>query len=317
MAHKNLDQGIRKIVPCQKTKFIHIGHHKTASTFIQTELIPKIHDLKQVPGKCPDGQSNTRLRRAWINLVQCSDIYFELDEARQAFAEVEFNCISNEAFVGFGSLEAANGGHIDQSARRLRELFGETKILFVIRNQQNLIKSLYVDDVEFGYAASFQDWFQTRLFNRQFDWFKFAPIIQTYQNYFGEANVRVEMYETIFTPGRFKDILLEFDVDPAGLENVNFDRRVNPGLNSVAVSASRLVNRFIGTRANMGNGFAYRFWTDRIRHVVNSAGVLFGATHPTLNLDEFEDDLQQLFARDNQLVADLTGLPLESHGYIV
>ena len=49
---------------------------------------------------------------------------------------------------------------------------------------------------------------------------------------------------------------------------------------------------------------------------MNSAGVLFGATSPTLKWDEFEDDLQHLFARDNRLVADLTGLPLASHGYI-
>ena len=94
---------------------------------------------------------------------------------------VEFFAYQTKHFR-IGSLEAANGGH-DQSAGAFAGI-GETKILFVIRNQQHLIKSLYVDDVGFGYAASFQDWFRTRLFNRQFDWFKFAPIIQTYR-YFG------------------------------------------------------------------------------------------------------------------------------------
>lgn len=296
-------------------KFLHIGHHKAGSTFIQREVIAKMPGLRDLPGKGPDGLTNEKLRRGWINMIQCADLFFELDDVVEAFAEVDFNCISNEGFVGFGSLEASHGNHVEHTARRLRALFGETKILFVIRNQRDVIRSYYLDDVEFGYAPTFEKWFSRRCFHRQFDWFKYAPTIALYQNVFGAANVKVVPFDDLFCRETFEEIFEVFGVDCGGLETVDFSKRVNEGMSAPVLAASRVINRLIGTRANWGDGYLYRRWIKTVRPLLEGLARALGAGKPGMDFPGFDEAVDEMFGEDNRRASALIGVDLAARGY--
>lgn len=83
-------------------------------------------------------------------------------------------------------------------ARRLKDCFGDAKIIIVIRNQLEILKSMYVEYVHEGFVYSFSDFIKAGF------WYyhtHFLPSlfyyenIQTYQNIFGKENVMVILFE--------------------------------------------------------------------------------------------------------------------------
>jgi hypothetical protein len=295
-------------------KFLHIGHHKCGSTFFQYEIIPKIEGLTNLPGK-KNGKSNTELRHATISLITKNDLYFDFNKTVRPFYDVEFNCISNEGFVGFGSLEASACHHIKHTAERLRRLFGETKILFIIRNQKRLLPSLYIDDVEYGYAPSFENWIERRAIHSQLDWFKFSGIIATYNEIFGAENVKTVLYEDFFSRDAIEDILTEFGIGKNGLENVNFDLRINESMAAPTLAMTRGINQLVGTRANWAEGFGYKYWVGYGRVASDKISRALGFDRPKLDFDAYGARLVEHYHEDNCRTSELIGIDLQSRGY--
>ncbi|WP_339859757.1 hypothetical protein [Thalassospira alkalitolerans] len=299
----------------RELKFLHVGHHKCGSTFLQYEVIPKIEALRQPAGKKADGQSNIDFRRAWIALASQGPGGYDAQWVKTQFYAQEYNCISNEAFVGFGAAASASGMSIEVAANRLHDLFGDTNVLIVIRNQKSVLKSMFLDDIEYGHICRFDDWFEDRLFHFQLDWFLYSYLIETYQKIFGKDRVKVLMFEGLFNSETLASLLDDFDVPSKGLENVNFSRTVNPGLGRIAASASRLIFQFCGTRANSGNGILYRKWLSSMVPILNACDRHISGGGKEIGFNGYEQALTNLYGKDNDRVAELTGLPLKQYGY--
>lgn len=295
-------------------KFIHIGHHKCGSTFIQYEVLPKIEDLHPMP--FIDTGCITPFHKELMYLIRCDNLFFDIEKIRPAFQFPDFDCISYESFVGHGTMEARAGHQISQVAHRLHELFGETYILFIIRNQKTFIPSLYRDDLKFGYVCDFEDWFRRRLLFSQLNWCRFAPIIQQYQNIFGENKVKVVCFEDLFKTETLHDIFNSFGISSKGLEKVQFDRVLNPGLSPLAQTLTRLVNRSFGSKANMGKGRVYATWRQYGIPWANRLSARFGMHHKKLNFAGYDDLMRELYHEDNLTTSQLTGLDLHSKGYL-
>lgn len=292
-------------------KFLHVGHHKCGSTFLQTEVFPKIKALRQPPGKRPDGTSNTEFRRAWIALTSQGDGGFDIARVADEYRKLDFNCLSNEAFVGFGSAASSTGALIKPIAERLRRLFGQTNILIVIRNQKSVVPSIYSDGVEYGNVCSFERWIRYSHTNYQLDWFRYAPLIETYQKLFDADRVKVVLFEELFRRETIEEILSAFSVPSDGLENVDFSKRVNPGFSRFTVLMSRFAFRHFGTRANMGNGRCYRYWLDYVVPQLNR----FGGSTRSYDFEGYREILHEVYHDDNRRTAELTGLDLARRGY--
>ena len=189
-------------------KFIHIGHHKCGSSFIQFEVIPKIKALNNVPFK--DSGGMTVIHDELMNLIRCDDLFYDESTIKDKILSTKFNCLSYEGLVGHGSLEASAGYQIEHTAQRLKNLFGRTKILFIIRNQKTFLESWYKDDIKFGFVASFKKWFMQRLLYTQLNWIKYSSIIKVYNNLFGSENVKVVLFENLFKKESIANILNEF-----------------------------------------------------------------------------------------------------------
>lgn len=299
-----------------KLKFIHIGHHKCGSTFIQKAVIPAVHSLRQLDFD----QYGVAVNDAELAyLARCDDLYFDLEEFKKPFLASlpqGMNCLSWEGFVGHGQREAMTGSGIAHNARRLKALFGDTKILFCIRNQASFLRSLYKDDTKYGSICSFRKWIELKHSFTQLNWCKYAPVIELYQQMYGEQNVKVMLFENMFSHQAFQEVFDSFGIDSRGLEDVDFSKRANEGMCNVSFHFMRVINRLFGSKANYGDGSIYRLARYKCFPLLNQLFADKDLGRIDLNYDGFDSLIHNLYHEDNARVAELTGLDLASHGYV-
>lgn len=116
---------------------IHIGMPRTATTFFQKNIFPNIGGYEY------HGLETTHFSEAFNQLQFADDSFYDKNIVEK-YAEKwsDKNVIlSNEGFIG----QSYNLNYINRSiiANRLSELFPQAKILLVLRNQIDLIASLY------------------------------------------------------------------------------------------------------------------------------------------------------------------------------
>ncbi len=92
-------------------------------------------------------------------------------------------------------------------SKKLFDLFGESKIIFTIRNQYDMIASYYtkhayelggVPSPYSGRYVNFKNWFEYCLDNWEttvFGIFEFNKIIEIYENIFGKNNIHILIFE--------------------------------------------------------------------------------------------------------------------------
>lgn len=185
-------------------KYIHIGYPKNLSTTLQRDFFAQHKEILHLGVGVNsnigyiDDTINVALEEA---LIYCRDIRYS--EKKEDFIKrfnYWFEYASERKYKAVGiSAELLSFNfspdHIDttQKALRLKELFGfETKIIMIVRNQIDLLKSLYKEAIKIGYPFSYRDfidycwYFQDR--NFMYD-FKYHHTYELYKNHFGEENI--------------------------------------------------------------------------------------------------------------------------------
>lgn len=116
---------------------IHIGMPRTATTFFQKNIFPNIKGYEY------HGIETTHFSDAFHQLQFADDSFYNQKIVEELTKKWEGKNIilSNEGFIG----QSYNLNYINRSiiANRLSEIFPEAKILLVLRNQIDLIASLY------------------------------------------------------------------------------------------------------------------------------------------------------------------------------
>jgi hypothetical protein len=128
--------------------FIHVGLQKTATTFLQDEIFPRLREVFYV-GR-PYTQENeafNQLQYADDSLYTDEPLKVELDKILKA-ARGRNLLISDELFSGYAFYNFSNRGQI---ARRLSQVVPDGEIILFIRNQLDLIKSLHNQYVKLGW----------------------------------------------------------------------------------------------------------------------------------------------------------------------
>ncbi len=211
---------------------LHIGYHKTGTTFLQRRILPKVCD--------------NALIATDVSYVAESEAYdpdaFVDDLCRQGLdANGGKTVVSQEVLSGRG-----DGNPIWDPLRiraRLAETFSQAKVLIVVRNQFDYVLSPYAYRVVIrGLERRSLDGF----LEKRFEWLKrilrYDRLVARYQGQFGRERVLVLPYELLRRePGRFVDQILGFMESKA---EIRYDAgRVNPGTRSAAmVKANRALN---------------------------------------------------------------------------
>jgi len=126
--------------------FIHVGLHKTGTTFLQHEVFPKLKSLQLLEG----GETANWLRR----LATEEDSSFDPAVYQEYFyplVEAGPTLISHEGLSGATYLRYVNQ---TRTADRLLRLFPHANIILSIRRQDTFLVSLYLNFIEGGGSAS-------------------------------------------------------------------------------------------------------------------------------------------------------------------
>ena len=235
---------------------VHIGFHKTATTWLQREVFPRHPDLRPyVEGRV---WNDPFLRE----LVAAPDRAFTPERALSAFegglprlaalTPDSVVVVSAERLSG----HAASGGYdTARIAGRLHATLPDARVLMVVRSQIDMIESEYRQLVGEGYPGRVSSlWSSDPWKTVQFDLghYEYDALVGEYHAQFGAPNVAVFSYEGIVADrSRFLERLAAFlGVAPFDLGADAGIRAVHPGLPNRGLGLLRALNQFRRSELN-------------------------------------------------------------------
>ena len=192
-------------------KYIHIGLPKCASTSLQNSFFSNHPELLHL-GSGFNGITGRYIGRDIARAVE-SDLRFKKEflwrpEAITDVFAVHFKRAAEQRdcrAVGLSSefLGFTLGNEIDVTAKasRLRQVFGEnTSVIIVIREQMDLLESLYREMIKGGYPGTYRNFLEYTLLYQDRNWchdFCFDRLVNLYSGLFGEERVIVLPFEQL------------------------------------------------------------------------------------------------------------------------
>jgi sulfotransferase family protein len=307
----------------QDGPLVHVGYHKTASTWLQRRIFSdeSLGYLEVRP--------RTIIDQAFI---VCNPFRFDPADAAEFFADWEKNAadkgstlvISHERLSGQPQM-----GYIDSRpiADRIAATYPNAKILIVIREQRDMMLSVYKQHImRFG-KNTFDHMWRERTIREQrrpgptYDMFEYHLMIGYYQKLFGADRVLVLPFEMLKQDAvAFVGEIQKFAGLPAPTEVPS--SRDNVALAAAAVSIVRYVNilfRMVG----IGTVFAGPIADKRSRRIRLGIIRALGPRLPKRWSRRIEDRWRDTaltiaagrFAASNRIVEEITGLRLGRYGY--
>jgi len=235
--------------------FVHVGFHKTATTWFQNHFFNE-HPQIQYLGKSYPDHPSFRMSELKETIVSEPDTTYSSRRIRDNLEELLEDFPLNgyrTRGISYEGLSAGDnwfGGRAFYVGERLREVFRnhDVKILIGIREQSSMIESMYSEYVKLGGSESLG-----RLFFSPFseadqllEKLRYGPIAEFYRELFGDENVKVYLYE------RFRseqdevigDICDFLEVDEPELNAETANQKSNARLSRWGLTAMRVANHF-------------------------------------------------------------------------
>lgn len=176
---------------------LHIGYHKTATSWMQQRLFVHEHGYHQI----------VRHREVWENIVAPHGLLFDPEAMRAVIAEGmravpagKVPVISSEILSGhpfFGGMGS------DDFARRLKAIAPDARILISIRSQMRILTSVYMQYLLRGGTMSPELFFagdpELGFYGFRPEHFEYHRLVKLYQELFGAENVHVITQESLKT----------------------------------------------------------------------------------------------------------------------
>ena len=300
---------------------IHIGYHKTATTWLQRNLWNSIKHGFINPLSIEDLREHLTFKHALdYDPVKFREFYESKIPGNPEIVPV----ISRERLSGSPS----TGGHDTKDmADRLYAAFPDAKILIVIREQIDMIASSYFQYLKAGGACSLEDYMSPPkkalalpLF--ELGYFDYSKLINYYRNLFGKENVLVLLYEEFRDkPESFCSKIYKFLGLKENLDDLNFQKIVNKKLSLVFAFFIRHLNKFFTKTRH--NPIAIEF--NLIKKIFTSLSYFIDrfipeGVHKKLEKN-FRDKIRKkagdLYVKGNKELKENLGLDLESYGYML
>lgn len=174
---------------------LHVGYHKTATTWAQKKLFQPEHGFRQIAFH----------QDAFDYVVKPHGFNFSPDLLRDLINRNREKLVPGEVAVLSSEILSGHpfqGGHqSDVYAERLKRIVPTAKILISIRNQLSILPSVYAQYVLRGGTMSHSRFFD---FKPELGYFHFTPehfeydrLVSHYQSLFGRDNVYVLTQESL------------------------------------------------------------------------------------------------------------------------
>jgi hypothetical protein len=298
-----------------KPLFIHVGHYKCASTFLQRTFFPIHPEIELV---------TQETHPLFDDLLTCRDYDYDPQKIRDYFqSNDKVRVLSSENLIGDIYLTGLNG---DLYARRLKETFSDPTIIIIIRNQVTMLESHFLQTVNGGGAGrmGINDFFKTTRYNKErmgFSWryLEYYKNLRYYQDMFGKDKVILYLFEELKeNPKAFLDRLCK-DIGVSILGDPPTAKR-RPRHSPYTYLFMRTISRFRHGRFNMAGGILDRFKPIPIGKIRYKLNYLYNR-FPILGKDfsfmsqKNRQAIIEYYREDNNLLREYTGIDLEKYGY--
>ncbi len=235
--------------------YVHIGYPKTGTKFLQQSVFPRVQGLNYIPP--------WHVRQELSLVVRQNEFNFDY-AAVKASLEKHFkpgrNLLSNESLMGDFYIHKLLNSRL--VADRLAGLFPGAKIIITIRNQYDLMESLYRQYLHKGGTKRFREFvsfsngsfkvnYSEWEFGVNIEMFDYVKVVDYYEKLFGISNILIIPYELLRkNPRLFIDQLffwmgfqeeISYQSDP-----------LNSGYGSRQAVIARFLNRFLRSKMNEG-----------------------------------------------------------------
>lgn len=254
---------------------IHIGDYKTGTSWLQQHVFSENSNIYYV-----DSYNHPKVIHLMHQLVDQRDIDFDADSLRRkfsyAFSEIDFEkkkiVISREALSGI----YPTGDNAKRIAERLHAVFGNTKVLIVVREQFSMLKTIYSQYIKIGGTLSFKEFIYDPIVSPGLiEKLKYHKIIDVYYELFEQNNIFVGLFEDFKEDNKLFATRISHFIDCTyDLSLVENCRVVNPSLRQWGLEFQRFTNRFLRNDFNPRkpifpiDRFAALFLTDERKKIL-------------------------------------------------
>lgn len=290
--------------------YIHIGMPRTATTFLQQEIFPHLPEIEFY------GLNETHYSEAFNKLQFADDSFYDatiIQEVKQTWKANKI-LLSNENFIG----QSTHFNHINRSmiAKRLSDTFPDAKILLVLRNQVDLLASLYSINLQWKETRNIDDFiwepFQEKVQNvggpassyynttegyECLDGYNYLPLIELYQSLFNKVEVLL-FEDFINQPEQFSTQLATFfDTDKEIIEHrISNQPKMNSGVSQKQANKLTKLNKYsaISEKSALGNRVYNKLKRNIIQAKSNGSKPFFSTKKET--------ELKAYFHKNNSIL---------------
>lgn len=241
-----------------QTIYLHVGYHKTATTFLQQSIFPNMKNVNYIhPERITEDLRRLRLNRL-------SDP--QIDNIRDYFNSFNNGGPMLISYEGLSGSPFAPKKVKKQSTilKDLRRVFPspdyDVHVIVGLREQVDLLTSLYVQHVHQGGAMNSEQFIKYCRHNESLQNFHYHCYLKKIEDMFGKDHLHIMVYE------HFKDSsseellkLLNYMGEPEipDYEITKSVRKMNKSFGTVQVALGRRLNRFFKTPIHPDGRFAW------------------------------------------------------------
>ncbi|WP_373533182.1 sulfotransferase domain-containing protein [Vampirovibrio sp.] len=305
----------------EKEIIIHVGMHKTGTTYLQEHIFPKLDDVYLVSVNTVVDPIKRFLKHLFsrnVLLLDLGQIKVEIEAFIESLPQNKI-LISNESLFGFFH---ENYSHNKMFADYLKLMFPNAKILVTIRRQDDWLESAYKQVIHAGLSISinhFLNYFDGRFHSYASSAYKEGPnidvrtlelgrFIQNYQHLFSPQNVLVLPFEMLRNePSRFLSTFYDFaKIKPYFPQSKKMSNR---GYSLISAYLALGFNRL----TFLGRGTRKKLLRPLLERTIDR---WFYIKHQFIK-PNIRAEIMKIHQNHNRELAQLTGLNLQQYGYYV
>lgn len=293
--------------------FIHLGIHKTGSTYLQKKVFPQISDIQFIPRK--------KLLDFKNYILNSDDLYFDSNEALNLFLkEIDSNgnekvLISDEEFYGHPFM---GGQNRTRNLHRLHWVFKQfnPKFIIVFREQKSLIDSLYLQFIKTGGYVHKDHFLKSNRYPLivSTKFFVFDKYIEDLNLKCSKNNILTLFYEDFRLDKKgFIDQLLKF-VGSRSYEPNSSEEIINSSLSPYFLGVSIFLNKLSKSYKNPNGLFPFYFYQLYMKFILTISKLVHKQKGGIVKWDKIQE---REVKNSNQVFAEIKSIEwLNSNKYL-
>tara|TARA_B110001469_G_scaffold120366_1_gene128808 strand:+ start:158 stop:1054 length:897 start_codon:yes stop_codon:yes gene_type:complete len=295
-------------------RVFHIGLHKTATTWFQENYYPNVEEFTVVDRKTVQD-----------DFIEPHGLNFNAEAVASKYSKDVNYLYVDEELSGNIHNAGLNGFITKEIAHRIKSVFPQAEVIIFIRNQEDMIRSIYTQYIKKGGTYTLEKYLHHDENNNHrspmfmFEHLNYFNLVTHYRKIFG-SNCKVYIYEELL---KNNELFLENFCNDLSIKQVkNFDAtKRNLSYGPFAISLRRMLNIF--TKKDVPNKYyivnLYKFngILDRFFYFFVSISSNVGLNGKYKQSSKQIEFIRDYYKESNRELEKCEGLKLRGNGYSV